>query len=51
MTLQGEQLNTPVPTNHEVEQVLLALADGSYVLSTPDGVVAEATAIGKRGCV
>jgi PAS domain S-box-containing protein len=26
---------------HEIEQVLLGLADGSYVLSTPDGAVAE----------
>ncbi|MEY2515159.1 MAG: hypothetical protein QOJ89_2517, partial [bacterium] len=41
MSLQGEQLNTPVVTNHDVEQVLLALADGSYVLSSHDGVVAE----------
>jgi hypothetical protein len=41
MSLKGEQLAAPVPTNQAVEQVLLALADGSYVLSTPDGVVAE----------
>ena len=41
MSLQGEHLSVPVPTDPDVEQALLALADGSYVLSTPDGVVAE----------
>ena len=41
MSLQGQQMSVPVPTNREVEQVLLGLADGGYVLSTPDGAVAE----------
>ncbi|MEA2191843.1 MAG: hypothetical protein QOI73_1964, partial [Solirubrobacteraceae bacterium] len=42
MTLQGEQLAAPaVPGDQRVEQVLLGLADGSHVLSTPDGRIAE----------
>ena len=42
MSLQGEQLAAPaIPADHDVDQVLLGLADGSYVLSTPDGRVAE----------
>ncbi len=42
MTLQGSQMAAPaVPGDHHVEQVLLSLADGSYVLSTPDGRIAE----------
>jgi len=42
MSLLGEQLAAPaIPADHDVEQVLLGLADGSYVLSTPDGRVAE----------
>lgn len=41
MSILGEQLSAPAPTDHDVEQVLLGLADGSYVLSTPDGAVAE----------
>ena len=41
MTFEGEWLSAPVSTNNDVEQVLLGLADGSYVLSTPDGDVAE----------
>ena len=41
MSVQGEQLPVPAATEHEIEQVLLGLADGSYVLSTPDGSVAE----------
>ena len=41
MSLLGDQLAMPAPTDHEVEQVLLGLADGSYVLSSPDGRVAE----------
>ena len=41
MSILGEQLSAPAPTDHDVEQVLLGLADGSYVLSTPDGALAE----------
>lgn len=41
MSLQGEQLTAAPPIDHDIEQLLLGLADGSYVLSTPDGVVAE----------
>jgi PAS domain S-box-containing protein len=41
MTHQGQQLSAQVDDAHEIEQVLLGLADGSYVLSTPDGAVAE----------
>jgi PAS domain S-box-containing protein len=37
----GQQLPAPAERAHDVEQVLLGLADGSYVLSTPDGKVAE----------
>ena len=37
----GQQLAAPATHAHDVEQVLLGLADGSYVLSTPDGKVAE----------
>ena len=40
MSILGEQLSAPA-TDHDVEQVLLGLADGSYVLSTPDGALAE----------
>ena len=41
MSILGERLSAPAPTDHDVEQVLLGLADGSYVLSTPDGALAE----------
>ncbi|MGH2841571.1 MAG: hypothetical protein ACRDKY_12185, partial [Solirubrobacteraceae bacterium] len=41
MTLQGEELPAPVANQHEIDQVLLGLADGSYILSAPDGSVAE----------
>lgn len=41
MSLQGEQLSAPALIDGDIEQLLLGLADGSYVLSTPDGVVAE----------
>lgn len=41
MSLQGEQLSAPAPIDDDIEQLLLGLADGSYLLSTPDGVVAE----------
>ncbi len=41
MTFQGDELAAPAATDEELEQVLLALADGSYMLSTPDGAVAE----------
>ncbi|HWC27523.1 MAG TPA: hypothetical protein VG474_13125, partial [Solirubrobacteraceae bacterium] len=41
MTLQGDQLPARATGDPEIEQVLLGLADGSYVLSTPDGAVAE----------
>ena len=37
----SNQLSPPVGGAHDIEQVLLGLADGSYVLSTPDGAVAE----------
>ena len=42
MNLLGGQLAAPAAeVDRDLEQVLLALADGSYVLSTPDGAVAE----------
>ncbi|HEV2785584.1 MAG TPA: hypothetical protein VGV67_04290, partial [Solirubrobacteraceae bacterium] len=45
MSLQGDRLpaSAPAPADvdERIEQVLLGLADGSYVLSTPDGSVAE----------
>jgi len=41
MSRQRQQLFTPGGGAHEIEQVLLGLADGSYILSTPEGVVAE----------
>ncbi len=41
MSHQGHQVSAPTDHAHEIEQVLLGLADGSYVLSTPDGAVAE----------
>jgi PAS domain S-box-containing protein len=42
MNLQGSQLAVPAgAVDDELEQVLLGLADGSYVLSTPDGAIAE----------
>ncbi len=41
MSLLGDQLPAPIVIDREIEQVLLGLADGSYVLSTPDGAVAE----------
>ena len=41
MSLQGDPLPAPVVSDESIEQVLLGLADGSYVLSTPDGAVAE----------
>lgn len=41
MRHQGQELSAHVEGAHEIEQVLLGLADGSYVLSTPDGAVAE----------
>ena len=41
MSLQGDPLPAPAVTDEQIEQVLLGLADGSYVLSTPDGAVAE----------
>jgi PAS domain S-box-containing protein len=42
MNLQGSQLAAPAAAiDDELEQVLLGLADGSYVLSTPDGAIAE----------
>ncbi|MDP2712680.1 MAG: PAS domain S-box protein [Solirubrobacteraceae bacterium] len=41
MTIEGEWMAAPVATDPELEQALLGLADGSYVLGTPDGVVAE----------
>ncbi|HTN25399.1 MAG TPA: hypothetical protein VL120_15525, partial [Solirubrobacteraceae bacterium] len=41
MSHLGQQLSAPAEPAHEIEQVLLGLADGSYVLSTPDGAVAE----------
>jgi PAS domain S-box-containing protein len=37
----AQQPAAPASGAHEIEQVLLGLADGSYVLSTPDGAVAE----------
>lgn len=37
----GQELSAPVGGAHDIEQLLLGLADGSYVLSTPDGNVAE----------
>ncbi|MBW3653980.1 MAG: hypothetical protein KY433_10425 [Actinobacteria bacterium] len=41
MSPQGDQLPAPDADEQDIEQVLLGLADGSYVLSTPDGAVAE----------
>src|SRR5436190_21745252 len=42
MNLPGGQLAAPAAAvDQELEQVLLGLADGSYVLSTPDGAIAE----------
>ncbi|MDQ3676325.1 MAG: hypothetical protein M3401_05900, partial [Actinomycetota bacterium] len=41
MSLQGEEQSAPAANEHEIDQVLLGLADGSYVLSAPDGSVAE----------
>ncbi len=41
MSHMGQQISAPAEPAHEIEQVLLGLADGSYVLSTPDGAVAE----------
>ncbi|MEA2130915.1 MAG: hypothetical protein QOJ85_3806, partial [Solirubrobacteraceae bacterium] len=41
MSHQGQQLSAPGGGGHDIDQVLLGLADGSYVLSTPDGAVAE----------
>ena len=42
MNLPGGQLAVPAAVvDQELEQVLLGLADGSYVLSTPDGAIAE----------
>ena len=41
MSPHGQQLSAPVNGAHQIEQVLLGLADGSYVLSTPEGAVAE----------
>ena len=42
MNLPGGQLAAPAAAvDEELEQVLLGLADGSYVLSTPDGAIAE----------
>lgn len=40
MSLQGE-LPAPAANEFEIDQVLLGLADGSYVLSAPDGSVAK----------
>lgn len=37
----GQELPAPAAGAHDIEQLLLGLADGSYVLSTPDGHVAE----------
>lgn len=41
MAVMDEQPLASAPEGQEIEQVLLGLADGSYVLSTPDGLVAE----------
>jgi PAS domain S-box-containing protein len=41
MSRQRQQLFTPGGGAREIEQVLLGLADGSYILSTPEGMVAE----------
>ncbi len=41
MSHEGQQISAPVIGAHDIEQVLLGLADGSYVLSTPEGAVAE----------
>src|SRR5687768_11211957 len=42
MNLLGGQMVAPAAeVDRDLEQVLLGLADGSYVLSTPDGAVAE----------
>jgi len=39
--LGGQMAAPPAAVDRDLEQVLLGLADGSYVLSTPDGAVAE----------
>jgi PAS domain S-box-containing protein len=39
--LLDDQPSAPAGNDGAIEQVLLGLADGSYVLSTPDGAVAE----------
>ena len=41
MSQMGQELPVPAGATRDIEQVLLGLADGSYVLSTPDGTVAE----------
>ncbi len=41
MSHEGQQISAPPIGAHDIEQVLLGLADGSYVLSTPEGAVAE----------
>ncbi len=41
MTDDGDRPRAPAPPDREIEQVLLGLADGSYVLSTPEGAIAE----------
>jgi len=42
MNLLGGRMAAPAAeVDRDLEQVLLGLADGSYVLSTPDGAVAE----------
>jgi PAS domain S-box-containing protein len=41
MSLPGDLPPAPAATDEEIGQVLLAVADGSYVLSTPEGAVAE----------
>ncbi|MEA2194930.1 MAG: hypothetical protein QOG42_1364, partial [Solirubrobacteraceae bacterium] len=42
MNLLGGRMAAPAAEiDRDLEQVLLGLADGSYVLSTPDGAVAE----------
>jgi len=45
MSLLGGHMVAPAAAvDRDLEQVLLSLADGSYVLSTPDGSVAESGA-------
>ncbi|HUR86188.1 MAG TPA: PAS domain S-box protein [Solirubrobacteraceae bacterium] len=41
MSHEGQQISARPIGTHDIEQVLLGLADGSYVLSTPEGAVAE----------